>query len=126
MEQVCSLVKDSVNFVKEMWDQASFFFVTPESYDAEVVKKRWKPEIPAIFQEIIQLFNNLDDFSSSSIHDSLHRFLEEKQYNFGQVMNCLRLSMVGTSKGPDLPVIMEFLGKKEVIFRIEKAVKMIS
>jgi glutamyl-tRNA synthetase len=125
VEKVCSLVKERVNFVKEMWDQASFFFVAPESYDAEVIKKRWKPEIPSILGEIIQLFEGIDEFTSANLHDALHQLLESKQYNFGQVMNCLRLSMVGTSKGPDLPVIMEFLGKKEVIFRIEKAVKTI-
>lgn len=124
--KVCSLVKERVNFVREMWDHGSFFFVAPDSYDAEVIKKRWKPEIPSILGEIVQNFNQLDDFTATSIHDSLHHFIESKQYNFGQVMNCLRLAMVGTSKGPDLPVIMEFLGKKEVIFRIEKAVKLIS
>lgn len=124
-EKVCSLVKERVNFVKEMWDQASFFFVAPESYDPEVIKKRWKPEIPAILKEVTDVFESLSDFTATAIHDALHHLLESKQYNFGQVMNCLRLSMVGTSKGPDLPVIMEFLGKKEVIFRIEKAVKTI-
>lgn len=125
IEKVCSLVKERVNFVKEMWDQASFFFVAPETYDQEVIKKRWKPEIPQILKEITQLFEGLGDFTATGIHDALHQLLESKQYNFGQVMNCLRLSMVGASKGPDLPVIMEFLGKKEVIFRIEKAVKTI-
>jgi glutamyl-tRNA synthetase len=112
--------------VKEIWDQASFFFEAPQSYDPEVIKKRWKPEIPAILNEITQVFDGTEDFSAGNIHDVLHHFLESHQYNFGQVMNCLRLSMVGTSKGPDLPVIMEYLGKKEVIFRIEKAVKAIS
>lgn len=124
--KVCSLVKERVNFVKEIWDQASFFFEAPQSYDPEVIKKRWKPEIPAILNEITQVFDGTEDFSAGNIHDVLHHFLESHQYNFGQVMNCLRLSMVGTSKGPDLPVIMEYLGKKEVIFRIEKAVKAIS
>jgi len=125
VEKVCSMMKERVNFVNEIWDQASFFFVAPDVYDAEVIKKRWKPEVPSILNEIVLIFNELDDFTSAAIHESLHNFLESKQYNFGQVMNCLRLAMVGTSKGPDLPVIMEYLGKKEVIFRIEKAVKLI-
>ncbi len=125
VEKVCSLVKERVNFVKEVWEQASYFFLAPKDYDPEVIKKRWKPEIPAILKEVTQLLDGLNDFSAPDIHEALHFLLESKKYNFGQVMNCLRLSMVGTSKGPDLPVIMEFLGKKEVIFRIEKAVKTI-
>lgn len=126
VEKVCSLVKERVNFVHEIWDQASFFFVAPNNYDAEVIKKRWKPDIPAILKEVINLLNGMDNFTAQTIHDLLHHFLESHQYNFGQVMNCLRLAMVGTSKGPDLPVIMEYLGKQEVIYRIEKAIKTIS
>ncbi len=125
VEFICSLVKERVNFVKEMWEQASFFFIAPDVYDAEVIKKRWKPEVPAILKEVSELLSTLEEFSAESIHNALHHFLESRQYNFGQIMNCLRLAMVGTSKGPDLPVIMEFLGKEEVISRISKAVNSI-
>jgi glutamyl-tRNA synthetase len=125
VEKVCGLMKERVNFMNEMWEQASYFFVAPESYDADVIKKRWKPEIPGILIEITHLIERLENFNAPSIHEALHNFIEENQYNFGQVMNCLRLAMVGTSKGPDLPVIMESIGKKEVISRIEKAVKSI-
>lgn len=125
VEKISSLIKERVNFIKEMWDQASFFFVAPESYDAEVIKKRWKPEINGILSEINQLLAGVSDFSAQTLHGTIHHFLESKQYNFGQVMNCLRLSLVGASKGPDLPVIMEVLGKEEVRTRIENAVNRI-
>ena len=40
----------------------------------------------------------------------------------GLVMNPLRLSLVGAPKGPGVFDIMEVLGKKEVIKRIERAI----
>ncbi|MDP4209485.1 MAG: glutamate--tRNA ligase [Bacteroidota bacterium] len=123
--KVVALVKERVNFVKEMWQQASFFFIAPKSYDADVIKKRWKDNAPALIAEAKDVLLNFDGFDAETIKHGLHDFITEKQANMGAVMNCLRLSLVGSSFGPDLPVIIEMLGKEEVAARIEKAVKTI-
>lgn len=120
---VVSLVKERVNFVHEMWQQASFFFVAPESYDPEVVKKRWKDNIPAHMAEVRNVLKKLEPFTAESFKDTIHHFVEEKQANMGGIMNSLRLVMVGGSFGPDLPMIAALLGKDEVITRIEKALQ---
>ena len=44
IEALISMVKERVNFVKEIWDQTDFFFGAPEIYDPEAVKKRWKDD----------------------------------------------------------------------------------
>jgi glutamyl-tRNA synthetase len=43
----------------------------------------------------------------------------------GSIMNTLRLSLVGGSFGPDLPIIAEMLGRDEVMARIERALEKI-
>ena len=48
VSKVIGLVKERVNFVKEIWDQSVFFFMAPESYDAKMAKKRWKENSPQI------------------------------------------------------------------------------
>jgi glutamyl-tRNA synthetase len=121
--KVCGLVKERVVFLKDFWQQSSFFFVAPESYDAEVIKKRWKDNIPELMAELSKHLDETKDFSALALKDTLHHFIESKQANMGAVMNCLRLSMVGGSFGPDLPVILEMLGKDEVVRRIDRAVK---
>ncbi len=123
--KVVSLVKERVNFVHEMWQQASFFFVSPDSYDADVVKKRWKDNIPSLISDIKGVIRKIEPFTAEAFKDSIHHFVEEKQANMGSIMNTLRLSLVGGSFGPDLPVIAEMLGKDEVIARIEKALNSI-
>ncbi len=125
IEKVVELVKARVTFVSEMWDQASFFFVAPENYSPEVIKKRWKEGIPAHLQTIIELLENEANFTGERFHDILHDYITEQQANMGQVMNCVRLSLVGGSFGPDLQEIASLLGKDEVIARIRKAIKTI-
>ena len=121
--KIVGIVKERVNFVHEMWQQASFFFVAPENYDQEVVKKRWKEDVPALLTEVKNNLKKIEPFTSENFKDSIHHFVEEKQANMGSIMNCLRLSLVGGSFGPDLPVIAELIGKEEVISRIEAALQ---
>jgi len=121
--KIVGIVKERVNFVHEMWQQASFFFVAPENYDQEVVKKRWKEDVPALLTEVKNNLKKIEPFTSENFKDSIHHFAEEKQANMGSIMNCLRLSLVGGSFGPDLPVIAELIGKEEVISRIEAALQ---
>ncbi len=123
--RLCGLLKPRANFPKDLWEQGSFFFEAPKSYDPEVIKKRWKPEIPSVLHSIVAEIDNICDFTAPTINDVLHHYIESQQLNMGQVMNCLRLALVGASKGPDLPVIIEILGKDEVIGRIRKALETI-
>lgn len=123
---IVSLVKERVNFVHEMWQQASFFFVAPESYDQDVVKKRWKDNVPLHIAEIKNILKKVEPFTNDNFKDTVHHFVEEKQANMGSIMNSLRLVLVGGSFGPDLPVIAELLGKDEVITRIDSALQKLS
>ena len=47
LEMLVGLVKERVSFVKDIWEETDFFFKAPETYDQEVIKKRWKSETPA-------------------------------------------------------------------------------
>ncbi len=119
--KVVSLVKERVNFVHEMWQQASFFFTVPESYDPEVVRKRWKDNVPSQIAEVCTVLKKTEPFTAENFKETVHHYVEEKQANMGSIMNSLRLSLVGGSFGPDLGQIVELLGKDEVLTRIEKA-----
>ena len=40
------MVKERVDFVKDIWDQTDFFFIAPDTYDDTVVRKRWNEDTP--------------------------------------------------------------------------------
>ena len=126
IEKVVSLVKERVHFVHEMWDQASFFFVAPESYDPKVVKKRWKGEIPQFMPQLALQLEKVEEWKAGKIKETIAQLIESKGMGFGQVMNALRLALVGGSFGPDLITIAEMIGKDETIKRIKTATAKIS
>ncbi|MGL5635813.1 MAG: glutamate--tRNA ligase [Bacteroidales bacterium] len=123
--QIIGLVKERVNFVKELWDQASFFFIAPTSYDEKTIKKRWKEETPAQMLELAEVLRAVEDFSPAATEEIVKTWIAEKGYNMGGIMNAFRLSIVGEPKGPHMYDIISILGKEETIRRIENAVKTI-
>lgn len=123
--KVIALTKDRCHFVKDFIPQTTFFFQTPEQYDASVIKKRWNAEIPEILQKISHILNEQTPFDKEVAHDKVMEYIQDHKFNMGQVMNCLRLSLVGEAKGPDLFEIIDFIGPKEAALRIEKAIQTI-
>lgn len=122
VEKIVGLVKERCNFVADLWEQSSFFFVKPESYDEKVIKKRWKEDTAQRLNEIAELLNSIDDFNVEKTEHEVHSFIEEKELNMGQIMNCLRLSIVGEGKGPNLFEIISLIGKEESLERINTAI----
>ncbi len=121
-----SLAKERVNFVDELWEQLSFFYEAPTSYDEKVVSKRWKGDVPAFIAQIPSLVESVSNWKADDIKDVVVGELKAQELNMGAVMNSLRLTMVGGAFGPDLFTIIELLGKEETISRINKAVATIN
>ncbi|MCD7972644.1 MAG: glutamate--tRNA ligase [Candidatus Azobacteroides sp.] len=126
VERVVGLVKERVNLLPEFWEQSSFFFVAPASYDEKTVKKRWKEDSGKQLTELAEVLSSIEDFSSSNIESIVKEWIDEKKYHLGNLMNAFRLALVGAPKGPHLFDIADILGKAETINRIYNAVEILS
>lgn len=123
--QVTAMMKDRVNFVKELWPLCSFFFVAPTSYDEKTVKKRWKEDSAQQMSELAGVLENIDDFSLENQERIVHEWIECKEYKLGNIMNAWRLTLVGEGKGPGMFDISAFLGKDETIARMKRAIEIL-
>ena len=120
------MVKGRIYFVKDLWEQAKFFFSAPTEYDAKAVKKRWSEDTPRIMDELIEVLQSIEDFSSTSAEPIVLGWITDKGYHMGNVMNAFRLTVVGECKGPHMFDITELMGKEETIKRIIKGVEKIT
>ena len=123
--QVVAMMKDRVNFVKELWPLCSFFFIAPTEYDEKTVKKRWKADSAKVMSELADVLEGIDDFSVEGQEPVVMKWVEEKGYKLGDVMNAFRLTLVGIGKGPGMFDISAFLGKKETLKRLRKAIEVL-
>ena len=125
VRQVVHMMKDRVNFVKELWPLCSFFFIPPMEYDEKTVRKRWKEDSPLVMAELADVIEGIDDFSIENQEKVVMAWVESKGYKLGDVMNAFRLALVGIGKGPGMFDITAFLGKEETLRRLRRAIKAI-
>ena len=123
--KVVAMMKDRVNFVKELWPLCSFFFIAPTEYDEKTVKKRWKADSAKVMGELADVLEAIDDFSVEGQEPVVMKWVEEKGYKLGDVMNAFRLTLVGIGKGPGMFDISAFLGKEETLKRMRKAIEVL-
>ena len=123
--QVVHMMKDRVNFVKELWPLCSFFFLPPTSYDEKTVKKRWKEYSAQQMTELMGVLEGIDDFSIEGQEPVVMQWVADKGYKLGDVMNAFRLTLVGEGKGPGMFDISAFLGKEETLARMRKAISVL-
>ncbi|MDV3926205.1 glutamate--tRNA ligase [Elizabethkingia anophelis] len=120
--KIIGLMKERATFVKDIYNDGKFFFHAPESFDEKASKKAWSLETAVLMKELTEAISSLD-FKAEIIKESIHHLAEAKGLGMGKVMMPLRLSLVGELKGPDVPDLMEMIGKEEIISRINKAIE---
>ena len=120
--KVCGMMKERINFISEMWDTTSYFFVAPTEYDPAAIKKRWKAGMTTHMAKVIEILNTVP-FEYDAIHKALlDDYIVGNGLNMGQVMNSLRLAVVGRTVGPDMLTLVMMLGKDETIRRVQRAI----
>ena len=125
VEAVVGMMKGRVSFIKELWETCSFFFVAPTSYDEKTVKKRWKEDSPAHMAELAEVLATVDDFSIEGQEKVVMKWIEDRGYHTGNIMNAFRLALVGEGKGPHMFDISWILGKEETIARLKRAIEVL-
>lgn len=121
---VIELVKERAVFSSDLWELSSYFFVAPKTFDEKAKKKQWKESTPVLMKQLISLLLTFDENSSSQeIENGVKEWIHKQGVGFGKVMQPLRLSLVGSLKGPHLFDIISAVGIKESVQRIEYAIK---
>lgn len=117
--RVAGIMKERATFISDLWNLTSYFFIAPTEYDEKQLKKYWKGENPARLAALREVLAGIDDFSLENTERIVHGWIEAHEYPMGQIMNSLRLALVGAGKGPGMYDVTSFLGKEETLRRID-------
>ncbi len=125
VEKVCGLIKEKAGFLDDFWKLGYFFFERPNTYDAEVLKKKWDAIAPDFFSKVKSGLDDLADFTHENIHHKYEEIAAEFNVKPGQYLQLFRVLLAGESIGPALWDMAELLGKTEVVDRLEAALESI-
>ncbi len=125
LEKLVAMVKERVSFVKEIWDQTDFFFKAPETYDGDAIRKRIKDDTLNKLEELGTYLESSEDILADSFERHVKDWIEEREYKTGDILNALRLVIVGSLRGPHLFDIIAWIGKEETLKRIKRGIAVI-
>ena len=126
VETVCEQLKERATFVKDMWEEGKYYFLSPTSYDEKTIRKKWKEDTPKYVSELKNRLAELADFSSESVEIEFKKYLEENELGMGKLLPAFRVCLTGLGMGPSLFDIASLLGKEETIKRMETALEKIN
>lgn len=100
--------------------------MAPESYDPEVLKKRWNDGSPVLIKELREVVAGIDPFTAQNSERVVKEWIAARGHNMGTVLNLFRLLIVGASRGPHLFDITEWIGRDETLRRLDNGLSRLS
>lgn len=119
LPEIISMTKEKATFLKDCIDTAHYLFEMPESYDEKTVQKKWNNEISSAMEEIIDSFASLNEFTEEKLDTLVEEYASANGNKKFFYFPALRLLITGLGGGAPLFKIFEFLGKEEIIRRME-------
>ncbi len=119
LSKVIRVVRERAVLVPDLWNTSWFFFTRPEQYDQQVYQKIWLPATTGWISDFAKEVEKMDVFNKDTLHALVQEFTTSTGVKTGQLMNPLRLLMVGSNQGPGMMDLADILGKEEFLKRIE-------
>jgi glutamyl-tRNA synthetase len=110
------LLKERVNFAKEIVDEAQFMWQAPTNFTEEA-KAKLSNEALEILENFASKLESVAAENDGYKH-LLGELCTEAGQKIGKMMPSLRVALTGATSGPDLMKIVELLGAQEVAKRL--------
>jgi len=124
--KIAGIMKERATFPKDFWEQGKFLFFAPTSFDDAVIGKKWNDDAVKVLTAYKnEIAISASDLTAAGAKEKLEKVTTEMGIGTGKIMQALRLSITGAGAGPDLMMIMEIIGKDDVVKRIEYALQTI-
>lgn len=111
--------------LKDMADDAGFYFTDTVSYDEKAAKKLFKPASLEPLRLLLDQLEALDEFKETDLENAFKAVMEKTGLKLGKIAQPVRLALTGKTASPGIFEIIEIIGKDSVLSRIKDAIKLI-
>lgn len=125
VREVAILIQERITLAEDVALSSPYFFVDPESYEEQGVKKRWKEDSAELVTAFADRLEHLEVFESEQIEQSLRELAEARGVGTGRIIHPTRIAVSGVSFGPSLFHMMAVLGKETCRRRMYRAAEVL-
>jgi glutamyl-tRNA synthetase len=128
LKKAMLLEKNKIKLLKDIPYLVDFFFKKEVEYEKDALDKiflqnKFKNNTKNILKDVIVRLRDSKDFSSNSLEKHLRTLAMEKSIKTQEVFHSIRIAITGRTKGPSLFHMMELMGAKEVIRRLNMIIE---
>ena len=125
IENVIRTLNARSKTLKDMADDADFYYTDTVSYDEKAAKKFFKPASlePLVF--LAEQLEALDEFNETDLENAFKAVMEKTGLKLGKIAQPVRLALTGRTASPGIFEIIEIIGKDRVLSRIKDAIKFV-
>ena len=109
----------------DMADGALFYFQENVLYEEKAAKKFLKPASLEALKGLIDQLEPLESFNENNLENAFKKVMQTTGLKLGKIAQPVRVALTGKTVSPGIFEIIEVLGKKQVISRLQNAVRFI-
>ena len=118
--RIVEMLKDRSVLLNDFYDQGRIFLKAPLTWDLESIRPKWNDEKRLFFVEFQLKLQSMETWNSANVESVFKELANEKKIKAGDLLQPLRIMLVGEKKGPPVFEIAGTLGREETIGRIQK------
>lgn len=111
--------RGKVKVFGELPAYAGFYFTDDFEYDPEAAEKHFVPANKPYVKALRKALSNLDDFNAETVEIAFKQTAAELGVKVRALVHPIRLACTGKTFGPSLYHLIEVLGKKKTLERID-------
>ena len=123
LDKIVQAAGDRLKIAGDILDYGEFYTADDTfAYDQKAFQKRLvkPPEARQLLADFQVQLNQLEDFSTVSVEQTLRDFVEQQQIKMGQLIHALRVAVTGKPVGFGLFETLAILGKERCLKRLTR------
>lgn len=109
----------------EIAEKSRYFYEDEIQYDDDAVKKHLRPVVLEPLHALYQRLAQVDKWQQDVLQQCINDVSAQFDINMGKIAQPLRVAVTGSSMSPSIDITLSLIGKKRVIYRLEKALQII-
>jgi glutamyl-tRNA synthetase len=124
-ESVIETLKPRSKTLKDMAEQALFYYSEEIIYEEKAAKKFLKPAALEPMRLLAENLDNLADYTEENLEGVFKDVMEQTGLKLGKIAQPVRVALTGRTASPSIFEIIAILDKERVIPRLRQAIRVI-
>ncbi|MGG3692457.1 glutamate--tRNA ligase [Heyndrickxia ginsengihumi] len=122
VRKLIALYQEQMSYGAEIVELSELFFKDDITYDEEAKTILGEEQVPEVLSALVNELNQLEVFEADEVKQAIKRVQKATGHKGKKLFMPIRIAVSGVSHGPELPSVIELLGKEKVIQRIQKLI----